>query len=59
MNASNTTVWATRKGGSVPVGAMAWSAGIFRNDCTTATKQFRPSAMGAVMTWMARHFPTR
>src|ERR1039457_4447151 len=36
-----TTSCTTRNGGSFCVGANAWTAGIFINDCTTATNTFR------------------
>jgi hypothetical protein len=38
MKIVSTISCATRKGGSFCVGAIAFRAGIFRNDCTTATK---------------------
>jgi len=41
MNRTSTLACAMTKGGSLPVGASAFSAGIFRNDWNTATKQLR------------------
>ena len=48
INSTNTVICAIANGGSLPCGASACSAGTFRNDWTTRTKELKYRAITAV-----------